>query len=129
MCQRITCKDCGKPGFVGCGRHVEQVLRDVAVATALGLAIVLSSVTVQGHRTLMSAPEYLRAQQAREVILKTPQNRGKALIVDALRIRPVGLYWGGLDEDAGHWINSCVASYYGVGSVRKSSVSDGSTSK
>ncbi len=32
MCQRITCKDCGKPGFVGCGRHVEQVLRDVAVA-------------------------------------------------------------------------------------------------
>jgi hypothetical protein len=32
MCQRITCKECGKPGFVGCGRHVEQVLGGVAVA-------------------------------------------------------------------------------------------------
>jgi len=31
MCQRITCKQCGKPGFSGCGRHVEQVLGDVAV--------------------------------------------------------------------------------------------------
>ena len=29
MCQRITCSVCGKPGFVGCGAHVEQVLRDV----------------------------------------------------------------------------------------------------
>jgi hypothetical protein len=32
MCQRITCKECGRPGFVGCGRHVEQVLGDVAAA-------------------------------------------------------------------------------------------------
>jgi hypothetical protein len=29
MCQRVTCPVCGKPGFVGCGRHVEQVLADV----------------------------------------------------------------------------------------------------
>jgi hypothetical protein len=26
MCRRITCSRCGKPGFAGCGRHVEQVL-------------------------------------------------------------------------------------------------------
>ena len=32
MCQRITCKDCCKPSFRGCGRHVEQVLGDVAPA-------------------------------------------------------------------------------------------------
>ena len=32
MCQRITCKDCGKPSFRGCGRHVESVLGDVAPA-------------------------------------------------------------------------------------------------
>ena len=32
MCQRITCKDCGKPSFRGCGRHVEQVLGGVAAA-------------------------------------------------------------------------------------------------
>ncbi len=32
MCQRVTCPTCGKPGFVGCGRHVEQVLADVPAA-------------------------------------------------------------------------------------------------
>jgi len=29
MCQRITCPQCGKPSFAGCGRHVESVLGDV----------------------------------------------------------------------------------------------------
>lgn len=29
MCQRVQCKECGKPGYSGCGRHVEQVLGDV----------------------------------------------------------------------------------------------------
>jgi hypothetical protein len=29
MCQRITCSDCGKPSFAGCGRHVESVLGNV----------------------------------------------------------------------------------------------------
>jgi hypothetical protein len=29
MCVRITCKECGKPSFAGCGAHVEQVLGDV----------------------------------------------------------------------------------------------------
>ena len=32
MCQRVTCKDCGKPSFRGCGRHIEQVLGDVSPA-------------------------------------------------------------------------------------------------
>lgn len=32
MCSRIECARCGKPSFAGCGRHVEQVLRDVAPA-------------------------------------------------------------------------------------------------
>ncbi|HWP08999.1 MAG TPA: hypothetical protein VNN72_24825 [Polyangiaceae bacterium] len=32
MCQRVTCSSCGKPGFVGCGRHVEAVLGDVPPA-------------------------------------------------------------------------------------------------
>ena len=30
MCQRVDCSVCKKPSFVGCGMHVEQVLRDVA---------------------------------------------------------------------------------------------------
>jgi hypothetical protein len=29
MCQRVTCEKCGKPSYVGCGDHVEQVLGDV----------------------------------------------------------------------------------------------------
>jgi hypothetical protein len=29
MCARVTCPQCGKPSFAGCGRHVEQVLGDV----------------------------------------------------------------------------------------------------
>ena len=29
MCQRVTCASCGKPSFVGCGMHIEQVLGDV----------------------------------------------------------------------------------------------------
>lgn len=32
MCQRVKCSSCGKPSFVGCGRHVEQVLADVPAA-------------------------------------------------------------------------------------------------
>jgi hypothetical protein len=29
MCARASCSKCGKPSYVGCGRHVEQVLKDV----------------------------------------------------------------------------------------------------
>lgn len=29
MCRKVTCDDCGKPTFAGCGKHVEQVLADV----------------------------------------------------------------------------------------------------
>ena len=32
MCSRTTCPQCGKPTFVGCGAHVEQVLGDVPPA-------------------------------------------------------------------------------------------------
>lgn len=32
MCQRVTCRRCGKPTYEGCGNHVEQVLGNVPVA-------------------------------------------------------------------------------------------------
>jgi hypothetical protein len=32
MCRRVDCPTCGKPTFVGCGAHVEQVLGDVPAA-------------------------------------------------------------------------------------------------
>lgn len=32
MCRRVTCPDCGRPTFAGCGQHIEQVLGDVPPA-------------------------------------------------------------------------------------------------
>ena len=32
MCRRVTCSKCGKPGYAGCGQHVEAVLGDVPAA-------------------------------------------------------------------------------------------------
>lgn len=29
MCRRVTCNECGKATFAGCGMHVEQVLGGV----------------------------------------------------------------------------------------------------
>jgi hypothetical protein len=29
MCQRVTCRRCGQPGWVGCGAHVEEALQGV----------------------------------------------------------------------------------------------------
>ncbi|WP_169739894.1 hypothetical protein [Actinospica robiniae] len=29
MCQRATCKSCGKATYAGCGQHVEQVLAGI----------------------------------------------------------------------------------------------------
>ncbi len=30
MCRRVTCKQCGKPTWAGCGNHIEQALAGVA---------------------------------------------------------------------------------------------------
>ncbi|MFF1905688.1 hypothetical protein [Kitasatospora sp. NPDC058218] len=29
MCRRVVCRSCGKPGYAGCGRHVDEVLAGV----------------------------------------------------------------------------------------------------
>jgi hypothetical protein len=29
MCSRVTCPDCGKPTWAGCGQHIEQALAGV----------------------------------------------------------------------------------------------------
>lgn len=29
MCRRVTCPDCNKPDWMGCGAHIESVLGDV----------------------------------------------------------------------------------------------------
>jgi hypothetical protein len=29
MCQRVRCRECGKPTWAGCGAHIEQTLAGV----------------------------------------------------------------------------------------------------
>ena len=29
MCRAVTCKQCGKTTWAGCGQHVDQVMREV----------------------------------------------------------------------------------------------------
>jgi Family of unknown function (DUF6056) len=91
---------------------------DLVLASTLALLMVSSSGTLRAFDALSQAPAYLEAQQRRESILRAPGNRGKALVVNAMRIRPIGLFWGDVQPKETHWINSCVATYYGLGSVR-----------
>ncbi|CAF1025011.1 unnamed protein product [Didymodactylos carnosus] len=32
MCYKVSCPDCGKPTWKGCGNHIEQVLGDIPVS-------------------------------------------------------------------------------------------------
>ncbi len=32
MCKKITCTNCTKPTWEGCGEHIEEALVDVALA-------------------------------------------------------------------------------------------------
>jgi hypothetical protein len=93
-------------------------LRDRAIAALLVLGLLASPAARRAYLAARQAPEYLRSQQRREAVLRAPENRGRDLIVDDLSIKPVGLFWGDLAPEPDHWINSCVAAYYGVGSVR-----------
>ena len=91
---------------------------DLLLAGALAFLMVSSPGTRQAFKALKVAPEYLRAQQARESVLRAPSNRGKAVVVDTMRLKPRGLFWGDIQPEETHWINTCVATYYGLGSVR-----------
>jgi hypothetical protein len=91
---------------------------DLVLASTLALLMVSSSGTLRAFDALSQAPAYLEAQQRRESILRAPGNRGKDLVVNRMRVKPIGLFWGDVQSEETHWINSCVATYYGVGSVR-----------
>ncbi|TQL42209.1 hypothetical protein FB468_0191 [Leucobacter komagatae] len=32
MCARVTCENCSKPTWAGCGEHIEDALQGVALA-------------------------------------------------------------------------------------------------
>ncbi|WP_329560937.1 hypothetical protein [Kitasatospora sp. NBC_01266] len=36
MCRRVTCRNCGKLTYAGCGMHVEQVLAGVPATDRCG---------------------------------------------------------------------------------------------
>jgi hypothetical protein len=81
------------------------------------VSLLVSPGTLRAFRAAQQAPEYLRSQQRREALLLAPGSRGRDLIVDDLSVKPIGLFWGDLEPEPDHWINACVAAYYGVGSV------------
>lgn len=91
---------------------------DAILACALVVSMIGSPGTLRAFRALPQGPDYLEAQQDREGLLRARRNRGKPLLVNAMAIRPDGLFWGGIQPDEEHWINRCVASYYGLASVR-----------
>jgi hypothetical protein len=91
---------------------------DWLLAGALVLLLLASPGTLQAFRAAKLAPEYLKFQQTRESVLKMPEHQGGALIVSQVEVQPVGLFWGDIQPDDEHWINTCVARYYGLGSVR-----------
>jgi hypothetical protein len=98
--------------------HPRRAAIDVILACALAALMVSSPGSRRAFGALPHGPDYLEAQQEREAFLRSTSNRGKPLLVDAMAIRPDGLFWGGIQPDEGHWINRCVASYYGLASVR-----------
>lgn len=91
---------------------------DLVLASTLSILIVISSGALRAFGALSEAPAYLEAQQRRESILRASENHGKNLVVNAMRIRPIDLFWGDIQSEESHWINSCVATYYGLSSVR-----------
>jgi hypothetical protein len=59
----------------------------------------------------------LRAEQARAAVLRSSPRSG-TVFVDAITVKPSGLFWGDIQSDSGHWINTCVAKYFGLTAVR-----------
>jgi len=48
MCQQVTCRQCGKPTWAGCGQHIEQALAGVPKAKRC-----------QGHEAEKKEPGFL----------------------------------------------------------------------
>lgn len=104
--------------LTGVGLPARRSTVELLLAGALALLMVSSPGVSQAYRALRLAPEYLEIQQARESVLRAAENRGRPVVVNAVRVRPVGLFWGDIQPEETHWINSCVATYYNLGSVR-----------
>jgi hypothetical protein len=90
---------------------------DVGLAVVLATLLVASSSTRSVYQALEAAPRYLEEELDRADVLRRPPNSG-VVFVDKITVRPAGLFWGDLEADESHWINVCVANYYGLQGVR-----------
>ena len=96
-------------------RHRTSV--DLALASALAILLVSAPSARLAARALVDAPKYLELQQQREAVLRAgPANL--TAVVEPIEIRPAGLFWGDIQPDEEHWINRCVADYYGRSAIR-----------
>jgi hypothetical protein len=97
-----------------------QALRtgvDLAFAVTLAVLLVASPSTRGVYDALRAAPRYLEEERNRAADLRRAPD-ASIVFVDKITVRPPGLFWGDVEPDASHWINVCVANYYGVRGVR-----------
>lgn len=93
-------------------------IAELVVTACLAALMIASPATARAYRALEIAPAYLQEQQAREAQLRTAAARGEPALVHAIDNQPDGLFWGDIEPDPSHWINACVATYYGLTSVQ-----------
>jgi len=89
----------------------------VVVPVLLSALLFASPSTRQAYEALRVAPVYLHQEQARTRELRRAPREG-VVFVDRIAVRPAGLFWGDVEPDQSHWINVCVAKYYGLQFVR-----------
>jgi len=102
---------------LSCWIRANRRLMELLVAGIFSVLIMNSPATRTAAKALKAAPAYLKAQRDREAILKSPENKANAVILDTMALRPLPLYWGDIRPEADHWINRCMASYYGLSSL------------
>lgn len=90
---------------------------DLVFVGALAAVLVAAPAPRRAVRALAVAPEYLERQREREALLRDAR-ADDTVMVDAMAIRPEGLFWGDIQPDENHWINRCVADYYCLKAVR-----------
>jgi hypothetical protein len=94
-----------------------RAIADLVIATALAAALMTSPATRRVIDALEVAPRYARSERSRAEILRNAPAQG-IVSVNPISTRPAGLFWGDLEPDAAHWINQCVADYYGLEAVQ-----------
>jgi len=102
---------------VSSGVKVRPGWIDVGVPVLLTALLTASPSTRQVYQALTVAPAYLHEERARTRELRRAPREG-VVFVDRLTVRPPGLFWGDVEPDQSHWINICVAKYYGLQFVR-----------